>query len=65
MHLIDVVRQGKPLPVKLPPDLIPPSYRKTVGGAAGAKMAPSHAVGLPPGGLGGIGSATALAGKFF
>ena len=47
MHLIDVVRQGQALPAKLTPDLVPPSFRK------GQKVT-SHAVGLPPGGIGGV-----------
>ena len=28
MYLIDLAKSGHPLPVVLPPDLVPPSYRK-------------------------------------
>lgn len=28
MHLVDMSRKGQPMPAKLPPDLIPPSYRR-------------------------------------
>ena len=46
MHLVDMVRSNQPIPAKLPPNLIPPSFRK--GGAV-----TGGAVGVPPGGLGG------------
>ena len=32
MHLIDLVKMNQPLPAKLPPDLIPPSYRRISSG---------------------------------
>lgn len=45
MHLVDVVKSGAALPQKLPPDLIPPSYRR---GRSGSGVG----IGLPPGGIG-------------
>ncbi|KAK2154784.1 hypothetical protein LSH36_257g02045 [Paralvinella palmiformis] len=43
MHLVDMAKSGQPVPQKLPPNLIPPSYRRG--------PQPGGAVGLPPGGL--------------
>ncbi|KAI0229781.1 Intersectin-1 [Lamellibrachia satsuma] len=47
MHLIDLAKMGQPLPAKLPPELVPPSYRR---GRAGS------GVGLPVPPQGGIAS---------
>ena len=49
MYLVDTAKAGNTLPQKLPPDLVPPSYRRgrPVGGA----------VGMPPGGIMGVASA--------
>ena len=60
MYLVDQARVGKVLPAKLPPDLVPPSYRRArsgsgVGGAAGV------AVTSPPGQAAGAAAAAAAA----
>nr|XP_054752972.1 intersectin-1-like isoform X1 [Lytechinus pictus] len=53
LHLVDLVKAGKPLPAKLPPDLVPPSYRRgrssslTSSGAGGAPPTPAPAPAMP------------------
>ena len=42
MHLVDVAKMNQPLPQRLPPELIPPLYRRSRSGSGSA------AVGIPP-----------------
>ena len=46
MHLVELVRSGQTLPAKLPPELIPPAYRRQ-GGATSAQ-GNKGAVNKPP-----------------
>ncbi|XP_077977214.1 intersectin-1-like isoform X2 [Glandiceps talaboti] len=61
MHLVDMVKTGNPLPQSLPPDLIPPSFRRQRSGSG-------VSVNLPPtstsmGGLGTMGSPVGMGGS--
>ena len=49
MHLVDMCRMGQPLPSKLPPELVPPSYRR--GKAGGAATLPAKTSGFQAGGF--------------
>lgn len=45
MHLVDKAKRNEPLPTKLPPDLVPPSYRRSSGSLSHASSlddAPEH-----------------------
>lgn len=41
MHLIDMCKAGQPLPVTLPPDLVPPSYRRRESAASTVPPVPT------------------------
>lgn len=47
MHLIDCVRAGDPVPTVLPPDLVPPSYRRKRS-LSGSTAVPLVAPAMPP-----------------
>lgn len=48
MHLIDMAKAGQPLPVTLPTDLIPPSYRRRDSIQSTGSAAPPAAPAQPP-----------------
>ena len=49
MYLVEMTRAGHPIPVQLPPDLIPPSYRRRPSAPGMAPMAQPPMPGIRPG----------------
>ena len=48
MYLVEMAKSGQPMPAKLPPDLIPPSQRRTRSGSVQAGSATAAAAHVPP-----------------